>query len=594
MNEVSPTAERIPDYLKRYVVAQDYDAYTPEDHATWRFIMRNARANLKELAHPIYLEGLKKTGIPVDRIPRISDMDAVLNRFGWGAVCVCGFIPPLAFLDFQARRILPIAADMRTANHLAYTPAPDIVHEAAGHAPIIADPGYAEYLTQYASMARMAIYSYEDVRLYEAIRELSDVKENPDSTAEEIARSEKKLDDANAQMTWTSEAALISRMFWWTAEYGLIGDLDNPKIYGAGLLSSISEGQDCLGTKVKKIPLSAACTKQTYDITKPQPQLFVAKDFEHLTQVLKEVDATLAYRNGGAEALQLAQKARALTTTVLDSGLQITGVVDQFEVDGEGIDFVRWSGPVQLAFEGEQIGGQGRDRHPEGFSAPFGRWKGASDVPPCELSDEQLAQCGLIGGEHCRLEFDNGFALEGTLARSYRNPSDELMLLTFLECTVWDGSGNVRFQPEWGEFDLAVGCRVPSVFGGPADWEAYGDYDMGSASTQPGRRTPYTAAEQERFELYRKLKKLRTDRDLPVDEIAQQLPQLASELAHDHPDHWLGVIEIAEVSSQRLGTPLTEQPWAKPVLDMLVAAERARPDVGRFTKAGLALADVTD
>jgi phenylalanine-4-hydroxylase len=280
-NELNKTFQRLPKYLQNYVVKQHYDKYTAREHATWRFIMRHARSFFKKHAYNVYLTGLEKTGVPISRIPNIDEMDQVLSKFGWGAVCVSGFIPPLAFLAFQAHKVLPIAADMRSLEHIAYTPAPDIVHEAAGHAPILADPDYANYLQSFAEIARKAIYSDEDVKLYEAIRLLSDVKENSDSTKEQIVEAETNLQNTVKSVTWDSEASIVSRIFWWTAEYGLIGSLQNPKIYGAGLLSSLGESRDCLEDKIEKIPLNMECTKQSYDITKPQPQLFVASDFNH-------------------------------------------------------------------------------------------------------------------------------------------------------------------------------------------------------------------------------------------------------------------------------------------------------------------------
>ena len=67
-------------------------------------------------------------------------MNEKLARVGWSAVAVRGFIPPAVFTELQSRRVLAIAADIRTHEHIEYTPAPDIVHESAGHAPFIADP----------------------------------------------------------------------------------------------------------------------------------------------------------------------------------------------------------------------------------------------------------------------------------------------------------------------------------------------------------------------------------------------------------------------------------------------------------------------
>ena len=92
-------------------------------------------------------------------------------------------------------------------------------------------------------------------------------------------------------------------MNWWTAEYGLIGSLEAPKIFGAGLLSSVGESKWCLSNQVKKIPLTLECVKQTYDITEPQPQLFVAENFHHLSDVLKQLSETMAYKTGGRKAL---------------------------------------------------------------------------------------------------------------------------------------------------------------------------------------------------------------------------------------------------------------------------------------------------
>ena len=170
------TIDRLPTYLRRYCVDQHAEKYTARDQAAWRYIMRQSGIYFKTHAVPIYNEGLGKTGISVERIPSIADMDVKMRELGWGAVPVEGFIPPAAFLDFQARKVLPIASDMRSVEHIHYTPAPDIVHEAAGHAPIIADPAYAEYLTLYAAMAQKAIFAQEDLDVYEAIRTLSDVK----------------------------------------------------------------------------------------------------------------------------------------------------------------------------------------------------------------------------------------------------------------------------------------------------------------------------------------------------------------------------------------------------------------------------------
>lgn len=75
---------------------------------------------------------LKKTGISVDSIPKMEGMNRILKEIGWAAVSVDGFIPPNAFMEFQAYNVLVIASDIRTIDHIEYTPAPDIIHEPPG------------------------------------------------------------------------------------------------------------------------------------------------------------------------------------------------------------------------------------------------------------------------------------------------------------------------------------------------------------------------------------------------------------------------------------------------------------------------------
>ena len=120
-------------------------------------------------------------------------MNEKLSNFGWGAVAVRGFIPPWAFMEFQALAVLPIACDMRSSKHLTYTPAPDIVHESAGHSPIIINEEYSYYLKEYGRIASKAVFSNEDQKIYHAIRKLSDIKENSIATLKDIEEAEKQL-----------------------------------------------------------------------------------------------------------------------------------------------------------------------------------------------------------------------------------------------------------------------------------------------------------------------------------------------------------------------------------------------------------------
>ena len=161
--------EKVPVHLRQYVVEQDYDRYTPRDQAVWRYIMRKNMNFLSAHAHESYFTGLEKTGISTSQIPDVLEMNRQLDKIGWKAVVVNGFIPPAAFMEFQANKILVISAEMRSIEHILYTPAPDIVHEAAGHAPIIADPEYADFLQKFGEYGSKAIASKEDFAAFPAL-----------------------------------------------------------------------------------------------------------------------------------------------------------------------------------------------------------------------------------------------------------------------------------------------------------------------------------------------------------------------------------------------------------------------------------------
>jgi phenylalanine-4-hydroxylase len=581
---------KIPSHLKNYIVEQDYAKYTSRDHALWRFIMRTMRDFLSQNAHPSFLHGLELTGIPTEQIPRISDMNEKLSQFGWNAVCVRGFIPPLAFLDFQSSCILPIAADMRSLEHFDYTPAPDIVHEAAGHAPILADPDYRAYLARYSAIARKAIFSREDVELYEAIRLLSDVKENPDSTPDVIQRAEENLKTTYNAISWVSEAAEIARMYWWTVEYGLIGSLQHPKIYGAGLLSSLGESRDCLNDQVKKIAFSKTCLETSYDITEPQPQLFVAKDFVQLLNVLEDFEENLAFKKGGETAVKLGKKAETITTTVLDSGLEISGLLEDFVFEKGTPVFIRWKGPVQLCYEGKQLQGQGTARHKEGFSSPLGVWKGLS-TSPTQLSDAALVEYGLKKQTNCELNFNSGFKIRGLLRDWTRSQQGDLLLLTWENCTVQRGT-TVYFEASWGDFDLAVGSSIPSVYGGPADWDQFGSGNFGKSSSQPGRVSPYTDKENHIFALYSKVRSLRLEfSKIQKHEMLMELEQLCTEFQMSFKNEWLLALEIAELLS-RLGVKESETTWFAPMKKQVFDMKQYPSSQRRFIEMGMALAGV--
>ncbi len=557
--------DQIPDHLKPFIAEQDPSLYTPIDHAAWRYILRVSRTFFSAHAHSKYLEGLDETGISTESIPLISEMDQRLKRFGWRAVAVSGFIPPAIFMEFQSLGILPIACEMRTLEHLSYTPAPDIVHEAAGHAPIISDPEYSAYLRAYGEVSRKAIFSKEDAALYDAIRDLSDIKENPQSTLDEISDAQAKLDRLASAIVEVSEANLLARMNWWTVEYGLVGDLKHPKIYGAGLLSSVGESFHCLRPTVEKREFTLDCLNTTYDITKPQPQLYVTPSFDRLTHVLEEFARTMAFRKGGAESLEIARRAGTVTTSQLDTGVQISGVLERFDTDAKGlVTFLKYSGGSQISYRDQELAGHGPQAHAEGFSSPLGpiRLVDGSITEPAQLSDQELKVLP-------RLEFVSGIELVGEFVSSIRKDS-KAIVIQYKNVTVRRGS-TLLFDPSWGVYDLACGSHVPSVFGGAADRARFIS-GLGGYRERP--RTPkcnLTPENKRLNEIFAEIRKVRESGW--VKESLALLAELHKELDQKYPADWLSRIELLELNAEyELAAP-----WAKDCLIRLssIAAQNS-------------------
>src|SRR4051794_24216783 len=358
----------LPGHLKQFIVEQHYEKYTSVDHAVWRYVMRQNYSYLKDVAYYPYIPGLHKAGLTIEKIPSLQEMNDALGKIGWGAVTVDGFIPPAAFMEYQAYRVLVIAADIRQLRHIEYTPAPDIIHESAGHAPIIADPGYNQYLSYFGSIGAKAMFSSKDFELYEAIRELSILKEMPEAESQEILKAQTKVEYCQQNLGEPSEMALLSRLHWWTVEYGLIGTLENPKIYGAGLLSSIGESASCTKPEVKKLWYTSDAINYPYDITRPQPQLFVTPNFQNLVDVLEEFADTMAFRRGGRQGLLKAIECKNVCTAVYSSGLQLTGIFTDLMSEKEDVNFIKTTGPTALSFDNKQLPGHNKQYHRDGFS----------------------------------------------------------------------------------------------------------------------------------------------------------------------------------------------------------------------------------
>lgn len=573
--ESNPLIDRLPTHLKQFIKPQDYEDYTPINQAVWRYVMRKNVDYLSKVAHESYLDGLQQTGISVDTIPNMYGMNRILKEIGWAAVAVDGFIPPSAFMEFQAYNVLVIACDIRQLEHIEYTPAPDIIHEGAGHAPIIANPEYAEYLRRFGEIGCKAISSARDYELYEAIRLLSILKEAEDTPQEEIEKAEAQVDFLQNNMGELSEMSKIRNLHWWTVEYGLIGTVENPKIYGAGLLSSIGESAWCMTDNVAKIPYDISAADQSFDITKPQPQLYVTPDFAHLSFVLEQFANKMALRTGGLSGIQKLINSKALGTIELSTGLQISGTfTNVIENEGKPV-YIQTTGKTALAYREKELVGHGTEYHADGFGSPVGKLKGIN-LAIEDMGPRDLKAYDIYEGEKITLEFEGDIKISGEIITGSRNLQGKILLIKFKNCTVSHGD-TILFQPEWGIYDMAVGKEVISCFSGPADVHSF-DMINHVPSSQTIKQKK-SASREELEKLYQNVRNIREGKAAYIT-----LKEAFGAVTSNHPSDWLLAVEIAELTIQNNDNDFTDK-----VMNYLEDLKLRRPEVSHLIKNGVDL-----
>ena len=534
--------DRLPKHLKQFIKPQNYQDYSPVNQAVWRYVMRRLLNYLKEVAHSSYLTGLEKTGVSIQEIPNMYGMNRILKEIGWAAVAVDGFIPPNAFMEFQAYKVLVIASDIRQLENIEYTPAPDIIHESAGHAPIIANPDYAEYLRRLGDIGSKAILSKHDMDLYEAVRKLSILKEAEGISEKEIHTVEMEIHSLQSKKVELSEMAQMRNLQWWTVEYGLIGDLNNPKIYGAGLLSSIGESISCLKSDVKKIPYTLAAAQQPFDVTKPQPQLYVTPNFPHLMEVLEEFADTLSLRRGGKEGIQKLIESQMVGSIELTTGLQVSGKFSKIKLDNNNkVVFFQTKGPSALAYREKELIGHGISYHKNGISSPLGKLKNIN-LAIEDMGPNDLKTYHFYDGKWLSFEFESGIKVEGLNITGIRNAQGKLILIRLKDCTI-TYKDEYLFLPEDGIYDMIVGKDIVSAFAGAADSNSFPNlYAESTTLTIKPTKNKAVIKLEKYYGLvrnYRKEKKIDTE----------LLKKLFKEVTTLFPKEWLLFIEIIELSN---------------------------------------------
>lgn len=235
-----------------YTCDQNFAAYTKADHETWRKLYARQTALLPGLATQRFIELLPQLDA-AQSIPRFEDINArLMPATGWQLVGVPGLIPEVPFFTLLANRKFPVTDWIRTPAEFDYVVEPDVFHDLFGHVPLLFDSTYADYIQAYGQAALKA-------------------------SALEQSRS----DCAGA-------VEYLSRLYWYTIEFGLLRENGQTRAYGAGILSSPGELQHSVQSSAsQRLVLTNAqellhCMGSHYKIDTFQSQYFVIQDFESL------------------------------------------------------------------------------------------------------------------------------------------------------------------------------------------------------------------------------------------------------------------------------------------------------------------------
>ncbi|MAQ47723.1 MAG: phenylalanine 4-monooxygenase, partial [Flavobacteriales bacterium] len=391
----------------------------------------------------------------------------------------------------------------------------------------------------FGEIGSKAFSSFDDMVLFEAIRELSILKEAPQIDKALVQQAEEKVLNLQSNISSLSEMAKIRNLHWWTVEYGLIGSINNPKIYGAGLLSSISESVNCLSDKVPKLPYSIDASLVTFDITKEQPQLFVAEDFNHLQSVLNEFSKNMAFKKGGDYSVSLAIEYSNIATCEFDSGVQVSGLFKELiKINNKGV-YLKTQGPTALSINNKQLRNHGIEHHIDGFGAPIG-----------DIINVNVNSLRQKLNQEVKLIYDSGIIVQGVLFDLVENENGDIIILSFNSCSVilnQDGLNQkkmILFDPSWGVYDLVLGTRIISAYPNAADMSSFPVEKIyfKSQTIQP----KFTKSEQKLHELYSRIRHMR-ETNINSDDLLL----IINKLINEHQDDWLLALEICELAKNK-------------------------------------------
>ena len=237
-----------------WTIPQNWEAFTREEHAVWDTLYERQIKLLPGRASKAYLRGLDLLKLSESGIPNFEDLsERLMKATGWQVIAVPGLVPDDVFFDHMANRRFVAGNFIRRADQLDYLQEPDVFHDVFGHVPLLADPVFADYMEAYGRGGQRALQ-------HGALKQLS-------------------------------------RLYWYTVEFGLIQEDDDLRIYGAGIVSSYGESRFALDSdSPNRIGFDLKRVMRTeYRIDDFQQNYFVIPSFDELLRVTIETDFAPLY-----------------------------------------------------------------------------------------------------------------------------------------------------------------------------------------------------------------------------------------------------------------------------------------------------------
>ncbi len=246
------------------VIEQPWASYAPADHAVWATLFRRQRELLVDRAAPEFVENQERLGMSPDAIPRFDELNQMLRRAtGWELIGVEGLLPELTFFEHLAHRRFPVTWWIRRTDQLDYISEPDLFHDLFGHVPLLMNPVFADYMQAYGAGG------------------------------------------VKASRLGGEALVNLTRLYWYTVEFGLIRSSAGLRIYGAGILSSKGESIHCLESpSPNRIGFDLERVMRTrYRIDTYQKTYFVIDDYLQLFEATRPDFTPLYARLAGQPSI---------------------------------------------------------------------------------------------------------------------------------------------------------------------------------------------------------------------------------------------------------------------------------------------------